>query len=143
MVQPQQAPSNALSVVGKIFSIIGMIIGILFALIGIFGTFIAGEGLYADVWVGDIICFFGLLIFFLARMKKSPYPVPRARKIEAAIGMYIGAIAIVLGAIITIFGIATNNPTNGHDGGIVGGIFSIMEGAGIWLVTRVRIKKTP
>ncbi len=151
LLPSQQASNSAASspnrgtfvLIRKVLSVIGMIIGLSFAVIGILGSFIADQGVFADLWVGDFIFFFGLMIFFFARMRRSPFPVPNARKIEATVGKLAGIIAIVLGGIIIVIGVITNTASNDNSGGVVGGVFSIIEGFVIWLVTRIRIRKTP
>jgi hypothetical protein len=143
VARPPAAPLTALAVISKILSVIGMIAGLLLALLGFIGFFTGGEGLYTDLWVGGLLCFLGLLIFFLARMRKCPYPVPGARKIEAAIGTYSGLLAAVLGVIIVVAGIATGSSANDSGAGILGGVICCIEGVLIWLVSRIRIKHTP
>ncbi|HEY1348474.1 MAG TPA: serine/threonine-protein kinase [Ktedonobacteraceae bacterium] len=133
-------PLPALSIIGKIFSGVGMAIGLAIALIGIIGMFAGGEGWYTDVCMGCLFCFFGLLIFFLARLRRSPYPVPAARKIEATIGTSIGLFAVVLGVIMVIVGVIIGSPAN-DESGIIGSVLSGIEGMGIWLVARIRVRK--
>jgi hypothetical protein len=143
VARPQAAPLTVLAVISKVLSVIGMITGLLLALLGFLGFFAGGEGLYTDLWVGGLLCFLGLLIFFLARMRRSLYPVPRARKIEAAIGTYTGLFATALGVTIVIVGIVIGPIANSGGAGLLGGVICSTEGVLIWLVSRRRITRTP
>ncbi len=149
MAQPQQASSKAFSLFRMIFSIIGMIVGGLLAALGIFGIFTAPsepQQFFGDLAIGGLIAFFGIMIFFIARIRRSPFPVPKARKIESIIGMVTAGIAILyaIGVIIA----AANNPraNYGYNSDlsyiIAYCVMTIIFGVIIWLVTRVRIKKT-
>jgi len=61
--------------------------------------------------------------------------------------MSIGIIAIVCGAIMIITGALINASTYAQSvnqtGEVFSGVLSIIEGAVIWWVTRIKIKKTP
>lgn len=143
MARPQPASITALTVIRVVFSVLGMIVGGALALFSFFGALVSdGIPPYTNIWVGGFLGFFGLLICFVARLSKSPYPVPRARKIEAAIGKYTGISALVAGGIIIAVGIIIGPAANDDGGGIAGGVLCIIEGVGIWLVSRIRIKKT-
>lgn len=141
---------QTLALLGKILSIIGMIIGVFIALFGFLGIFAAfgdTSGAFVDVSLGGLLAFFGILVFFIARMRRSPIPITKARKVESTIGWLIGII-IILFSIGTI--IALNlYPKNsyGYNFGrgdlIAFNVFTIIFGAVIWWVTRIRIKKTP
>lgn len=147
---PQQAPSQTLSVIGKIFSIIGMVAGgglIAIGLIGISTGFAEPTKFLADLAIGGLVIFFGIMIFFIARIRRSPWPVPKARKVESMIGMITSVIALfyAIGVII----VAANNPKAdyGYNSDlstmITYCVMTIIFGVVIWGVTRIRIKKTP
>jgi serine/threonine protein kinase len=149
---PSQPPllKKTLTVGRKVLSIIGMIIGGFFALVGFLGTLInSGDPTqtFGNLAIGGLILFFGVLIFFIARIRKSFLPIPKAKKIEAAIGKGIGIFASIF-AIGTIIAAIMNPRQDYGDHAdistiIVSNVFTIIFGALIWWVTRIKIKKTP
>lgn len=150
MARPQQAQSKALSAIRKIFSITGMIAGGVLAAIGLIGIvtgFSELSKLLADLAIGGLIAFFGIMIFFIARTRHSPLPVPKARKVESRIGTIIGAIAILYAIGIVIAAANNPEPDYGYNSDlstmITYCVMTIIFGVIIWLVTRIRIKKTP
>lgn len=121
-----------------------MIIGGLFVLFGLVAPFDDQEGIFNDLWIGSLFLFLGLLIFFIARIRKQSIPVSKAKLLEARIGKFLGIIAGIMAIIIVIVGAITNTAENYQLGtGIFVGILIIAEGAGIWWVTRIRKKQTP
>ena len=149
MAQPRQikrassAFGRVLSVVGKVLSIIGMVIGVLSVLLGILGFFIPNGGIVTNLWFAGLFIFFGLMIFFIALIRKTSFPISRARKAKATIGISLGILGIIFGVILIVLGVIYFN-TNSSNGGAVGiGPVVCGEAAVIWLVTRIRRKKTP
>ena len=131
------------AVIGKILSIIGVIMGVLSILLGIFGTF-ENDGFITNLWFGALFIFLGLMIIFIALIRKSPLPVSKGRKAKAIIGRIIVIIGSISGIIITILGVMASFTSNSSDsGGALAGVIVIIECVVIWLVTRIRIKKTP
>jgi TRAP-type C4-dicarboxylate transport system permease large subunit len=124
----------------------GMVIGVLVELFGIFGMSMAfnePQQAFLDITLGGLFVFFGLMTFFVARIRKRSFSVSKAKKNEAIVGMLLSIAAIILGVIVAVIGAITSAPTNTNDSGIAAGVFIIIEGAVIWWVTRIRIKKTP
>jgi serine/threonine protein kinase len=135
-VQKSQ-PRSALSIIGLIFSVIGVILGAVFAVFGILGMLIAQQGIYTNVWVGVLVFFFGLMLISLSLMRRTTFPISRPRKAKAVIGRFVCWFAIAVATLIIIFGALTNVDNNDHASGIIGGVFSLIEGLIIWLATRI------
>ena len=139
--QPRQS-KRASSVVGRVLSIIGMVIGGISVLLGIFALFVGGEGIVTDLWLGGFFIFLGLMIFFISRIRKSSLPISRARKAKAVLGRFLSILGIIFGIILIILGVINLNTSAGVSTIAMGVIVGI-EAAVIWLVTRIRRKKTP
>jgi hypothetical protein len=139
----QQSSTKEVSAsIGKVLSIVMIVIGVLIALLGFLLFFSAGEGVFNNLWVGGIVFLFGLIIIFIGRIRKSSLPLSKARKIESTIGMPLVIVTMIFGVAMSIIGaIISADPSKGGVGPLAG-IVIIIEGAIIWLVTRIRIKKT-
>ncbi len=104
-----------------IFSMIGVIMGILLALLGsacvIVGLVLrfsirdinlAGDHNLTGGLVfanGETILFFGLMIFFIARLKKSSDPISNFSIAKAIVEIFVGCFAIISGILVfAIFG---------------------------------------
>lgn len=141
---------KTLTVGSKILSILGMIIGICFALIGLLGILINLDDptqIVSNLAIGGLVLLFGVLIFFIARMRKSLLPIPKAKRTEASIGRMVGIVANVFA--IGMMLVAILNPRTDYGNHtalsdiIAYNIFTMIFGALIWWVTRIKIKKTP
>jgi serine/threonine protein kinase len=148
MAQPRQSKrafsvvGRVLSVVGRILTIIGMVIGGLSVLLGIFALFVGSEGIVTNLWLGGLFIFLGLMVFFISRIRKSSLPISRARKAKAVVGRFLSILGIIFGVILIILGVIDINTSAGASAIAMGVIVGI-EAAVIWLVTRIRRKKTP
>lgn len=140
LVQPSVG-AKILSYLRKFVTVIGMTIGTLFVALGILGSFVGGEGIFIDLWFADLCIFFGLTIFFLARIRRYIPPVPPGQKIWATLGTVVAIVAVLSGLLLTILGAVTNTAINNHANGSITGIFSICEGGVIWWSTRIKFKK--
>lgn len=135
--------SNQSSVTKKMLSLsenvlrtIGIIAGGALVLLAIIGAFFGGTGIFNNLWVADIIFFFGAIIFSIASIRSSS-PLSSRRKTQAIIGTSMSIIAIACGMTIVIVAAITIQANQDNSGGIVGGITSIIEGLLLWLVTRI------
>lgn len=137
---PPRPARSVLAIPGMILSIIGIIIGSGFMLFALFGAFFGGEGLFTDLSVADIVFFFGLMLLFIALIRRTRFPISRARRAKARLGMLACIIAIVLGIVLIIL---RSTPGTNDYFGIGSGIISIIEGLIIWLTTSVRRQRTP
>lgn len=71
------------------------------------------------------------------------FPISKAKKIEATIGVSFGIIAIIFGIAIGIIGTILSVPNNSQSVGFLPGIIITIEGVAIWRITRLKIKKIP
>jgi serine/threonine protein kinase len=144
-IPAQTSPiKKTLAVIVKTLSIIGMVIGGLFAFMGIIIILVptSSGNVFGDIVAGGILLLFGLMVFFIARIRKTSLTVSKTKKVESVLGIFLGITALIFGITIAIFGGVTNTSANGNSGGIIGGVFALIFGVIIWWITRIRIKKT-
>ena len=125
-----------------ICSIIGIIAGIVSILLGIAGFFVPEEGFVSNLWFAGLFLFLGLMLIFIALIRKTRFPLTPARKRKAAIGKFLGIVGVIAGIILLILGIIYTN-VGDSEGAILIGPVVCGEAVVIWLVTRIKIKKTP
>ncbi len=144
VTNPSLPPARQ-SLISKVFSMIGMIIGGILALTG----FILAISSLASVGLnlfpaGIVDLYLGLMIFFIARIRKSSLSLSKAIGMETVIGIVVGAAAILFGiGAIIITGTTTNVFISNGSGGQAAGIVAIIAGVIILLTMRIRIKKSP
>lgn len=133
---------HTLMIIGKVLSVTGMIIGGFCALIGLIGVFFGGPDTFANMSFGGLILFFGLMIFFIARIRRQTIPVSNVKKIEAILGKIVCIFAALL--VITILIIGAVTPNNGEFGaGVIASAVIIGEAVVIRQVTRLKRKRLP
>lgn len=129
-----------LKIVGTICSIIGIIAGILSILLGIFALFVPEGNFVTNLWLAGLFIFLGLMLIFIALIRKTRFPLTPARKRKAALGKFLGIVGVISGIILLILGIIYINTNSA--GAILIGPVVCGEAVVIWLVTRIKIKKT-
>lgn len=131
------------SSIGKVFSTIGMIIGVILVLTGCIMAFTSLVSVGLNLFPAGVAdLFLGLMIFFIARIRKKSLPLSTAIRREFVIGIFVGATALLfgIGAIIIT---ATNNIgiINYGSGGVNAGIITIIAGVIILWTMSIRIRK--
>src|SRR5258708_39466816 len=67
-----------------------------------------------DIVAGGILLLFGLMVFFIARIRKTSLTVSKTKKVESVLGIFLGITAPIFGITIAIFGGVTNTSANGN-----------------------------
>jgi tRNA A-37 threonylcarbamoyl transferase component Bud32 len=142
-------PRGLFSVMVKVLRITVMVVGILLAVIGVSIALGGGGnlGVWNDLSTGAGTFFFGLMLFFIARIRMSRVsrPLPRARQIESLLGACAGMIAALCGLAFIIATLASGKQDFGPDWDfgdmITSSIFIIIIGVIMFWVTRIRVKK--
>jgi hypothetical protein len=140
---PTQKSGNMfLKVVIKTLSIIGIIFGSLSILLGFLGLIWGGEDFASDFSFAGIFIFLGLMILFIALIRKTRTPISRKRQRKATIGLALSILGGVYGIVSIILGAKALNSSVDIGTAIFAAFFIFSFSFVIWLVTRIKTKKS-
>jgi hypothetical protein len=123
---------------------IGMIIGGILALTGCILAISSLASVGLNLFPAGIVdLYLGLMIFFIARIRKSSLLLSTAIRMETVIGIFVGAAAILFGiGAIIITNTTANAIINKGSGGGAAGVVAIIAGVIILWTMRTRIKNS-